>query len=199
MAYAVMAGVPAINGLYVSFFNVLMYVFLGTSKHLSTGTHAIVSLIVASTVKQYAGILYPLPSSITTPSPTTSTVSIFDESSSTPEYYTSQSSAEISTTTIITSTITTTPASSSSNFISNDPEKGAVLLAMALSFYVGILQIILGTLHVGFVTKFLSDSIVKGFTCGAAFHVILSQIGPLLGLKLTGFEIPPFVAIGVLI
>lgn len=37
MAYALMAGVPAINGLYVSFFTVILYVLLGTSRHLSTG------------------------------------------------------------------------------------------------------------------------------------------------------------------
>jgi hypothetical protein len=37
MAYALMAGVPAINGLYVAFFNVLLYVFMGTSRHISTG------------------------------------------------------------------------------------------------------------------------------------------------------------------
>jgi hypothetical protein len=37
MAYALMAGVPAINGLYVAFFNVLLYVIMGTSRHISTG------------------------------------------------------------------------------------------------------------------------------------------------------------------
>lgn len=37
MAYALMAGVPAINGLYVSFFTVILYVLFGTSRHLSTG------------------------------------------------------------------------------------------------------------------------------------------------------------------
>ena len=37
MAYALMAGVPAINGLYLAFFAVLLYVFFGTSRHISTG------------------------------------------------------------------------------------------------------------------------------------------------------------------
>jgi MFS superfamily sulfate permease-like transporter len=46
------------------------------------------------------------------------------------------------------------------------------------------------------VTKYLSDTIVNGFTCGAAFHVIVSQIATLLGIKLKGIHIP-FVVIGV--
>jgi hypothetical protein len=37
MAYALMAGVPAINGLYLTFFTVILYVFFGTSRHISTG------------------------------------------------------------------------------------------------------------------------------------------------------------------
>jgi MFS superfamily sulfate permease-like transporter len=40
MAYALMAGVPAINGLYVSFFTVILYVLFGTSRHLSTGNYS---------------------------------------------------------------------------------------------------------------------------------------------------------------
>ena len=37
MAFSLMAGLPAINGLYVSFFAIVMYLLLGTSKHLSHG------------------------------------------------------------------------------------------------------------------------------------------------------------------
>jgi MFS superfamily sulfate permease-like transporter len=37
MAYSLMAGLPPVVGLYVSFWAVIVYSFLGTSRHLSTG------------------------------------------------------------------------------------------------------------------------------------------------------------------
>jgi hypothetical protein len=37
MAYSLMANLPPINGLYVSFLLILQYVFFGTSKHISVG------------------------------------------------------------------------------------------------------------------------------------------------------------------
>ena len=39
MAYSLMAGLPPVVGLYVSFWAVIVYAFLGTSRHLSTGTY----------------------------------------------------------------------------------------------------------------------------------------------------------------
>jgi MFS superfamily sulfate permease-like transporter len=38
MAYSLMAGLPPIIGLYVSLWSVIVYFFLGTSRHLSLGT-----------------------------------------------------------------------------------------------------------------------------------------------------------------
>ena len=37
MAYGMLAGLSPINGLYVSFFPVLIYSLMGTSRHISTG------------------------------------------------------------------------------------------------------------------------------------------------------------------
>jgi SulP family sulfate permease len=81
-------------------------------------------------------------------------------------------------------------------YLSNDPVEAKVMIAMALAILSGIIQIIFSVLHVGFVTKYLSDSIVNGFTCGAAFHVVVSQISTLLGIKLGDNHIA-FVLVGV--
>ena len=59
MANALMANVPPINGLYVAFFSVMIYVLFGTSNHLSLGTHGVISLMVGSVVARYDGVLYP--------------------------------------------------------------------------------------------------------------------------------------------
>lgn len=60
MAYSLTAGLPAANGLYVTFFHCLIYFFLGTSKHISPGTYAIISLMILTSTNKYEGILFPM-------------------------------------------------------------------------------------------------------------------------------------------
>ncbi len=59
MAYSLAAGVPAYNGLYVTFFQCLLYFIFGTSRHISPGTYAIISLMVFTQTNKYEGKLFP--------------------------------------------------------------------------------------------------------------------------------------------
>lgn len=87
-------------------------------------------------------------------------------------------------------------ASGAVGYLSNDPVEAKILIAGTLALLVGIIQILFAIFHFGVVTKYLSDSIVNGFTTGAAFHVVVSQIPTLLGIKLGEMHLP-VVLIGV--
>ncbi len=54
MAYALLAGLPPIVGLYASLVPILVYALLGTSRQLAVGPVAIVSLMVASALEGLA-------------------------------------------------------------------------------------------------------------------------------------------------
>lgn len=54
MAYSMIAGMPPIYGLYTSIVPILLYAFLGTSRHLAFGPVAMISLLTAATVATMA-------------------------------------------------------------------------------------------------------------------------------------------------
>lgn len=59
MAYAMLAGLPPIYGLYTAFVPQLVYAVLGTSRQLGVGPVAMDSLLVAVTIGQFAQIGTP--------------------------------------------------------------------------------------------------------------------------------------------
>jgi len=119
MAYAMLAGLPPIYGLYASTVPLLVYAILGTSRQLSTGPVAIISLLVASGV---------------------GAISI----QGTSEY---------------------------------------ISLAIMMAVMVGVLQFFLGLFRVGSLINLMPHSMIAGFTSGAAFIIIGSQLKSLLGIS----------------
>ncbi|MEM7657593.1 MAG: solute carrier family 26 protein [Bacteroidota bacterium] len=120
MAYALIAGLPAIYGLYAATIPLLIYAVLGTSRQLAVGPAALVALLTASGV----GTL-----------------------------------AEAGTETYI-------------------------AVAIGLAFLVGLIQLLMGLLRLGFIANFLSAPVLTGFTSAAALIIGLSQLKHLLGIDL---------------
>jgi SulP family sulfate permease len=57
---------------------------------------------------------------------------------------------------------------------------------LALTFLVGVLQLAFGLLRLGGLVNFISDTVVTGFTAGAAVLIAGSQLRHMLGLELAG-------------
>ncbi|NXR22755.1 S26A2 protein, partial [Cinclus mexicanus] len=70
----------------------------------------------------------------------------------------------------------------------------AMTVAATLTFISGVYQVAMGFFQVGFVSVYLSDSLLSGFVTGASFTVLTSQVKYLLGL-----DIPRSGGIGSLI
>ncbi|XP_062247267.1 solute carrier family 26 member 10 isoform X1 [Platichthys flesus] len=133
MAFALLTSVAPIFGLYTSFFPVIIYMFFGTGRHVSTGTFAVVSLMTGSVVEQ----LVPSPLGL------------------------NSSSSEAA-----------------------DFEAQRIGVASAVALLSGIIMLCMCGLQLGFLSTYLSEPIVKAFTSAAAFHVTISQLQSMLGLRL---------------
>ena len=120
MAYAMIAGLPPVYGLYASLFPLLVYAVFGTSRYLGIGPVAMDSLLVAAGL----GILG-----------------------------------------------------------ANGPAE-YIALAIALAFFVGAIQLVLGVLRMGFLVNFLSRPVISGFISAAALIIMLSQLKHLFGTKI---------------
>ncbi|XP_076448309.1 prestin-like [Babylonia areolata] len=154
MAYGQLASLSPVHGLYASFFPVIVYFFLGTSKHISIGTFAVVSLMVGAALDkgmEEKGIV------LTT---WNETVQVNGTATS----YLADNSEEVLQT--------------------------KVAYAMAITFAAGCMQLLLGIFRLGFLTVYLSDPLISGFTTGAACHVFTSQVKNILGLKMGRYAGP---------
>jgi len=120
MAYAMLAGLPPIIGLYASIVPLVVYALLGTSRHTAMGPVATVSLLVASGVGALA-------------------------QGGTERY---------------------------------------LQLAISLALLVGVVQLAMGVLRLGYITNFLSQPVLSGFNSATALIIGFSQVKHLMGIKL---------------
>ncbi len=58
-----------------------------------------------------------------------------------------------------------------------------VALALVLALLVGLIQVLMGVMRLGFFVNFLSHSVIAGFTTAAAVMIAVGQFKSLLGLK----------------
>ncbi|XP_040885836.1 chloride anion exchanger-like [Toxotes jaculatrix] len=65
-----------------------------------------------------------------------------------------------------------------------------VLVASSVTFLMGIFQLAMGVLQVGFIVVYLSDTLVSSFTTAAAVHILVSQLKFVLGLSVPGLSGP---------
>lgn len=120
MAYAVLAGMPAVYGLYASFVPLFIYAIFGTSRQLAVGPMAMISLLVLSGVSEVA-------------------------------------------------------EPGTARFIE---------LAILTAFGAGLVQFLMGLFRMGFLTNFLSNPVLSGFTSASAIIIGASQVKNLFGLDI---------------
>ncbi|MEQ9439578.1 MAG: solute carrier family 26 protein [Cyclobacteriaceae bacterium] len=120
MAYALIAGLPPVYGLYASIVPQLIYAIFGTSRQLSVAPVAMDSLLVA------AGV----------------------------------------------------------SVLATEGTEAYIGFAILLAFFMGVFQLLLGVLRLGFVTNLLSKPVISGFTSAAALIIGLNQLKYLLGVEL---------------
>ncbi|CAM6114239.1 unnamed protein product [Calypogeia fissa] len=132
MSYAKLAGLNPIYGLYSSVVPVLTYAILGSSRQLSVGPVAMVSLLVSNAL---------LP--------------IVD------------------------------PSKSQTEEGQDEAERLYTELAIQLALLVGIIECLMGLVRLGWLIRFISHSVVSGFTTGSAVIIGLSQAKSFVGYEIS--------------
>uniref|UniRef100_A0A4W5QXZ0 Solute carrier family 26 member 3 n=1 Tax=Hucho hucho TaxID=62062 RepID=A0A4W5QXZ0_9TELE len=140
LAYSLLASLPPWYGLFTAFFPVIIYFFLGTSRHISVGAFPVLSLMVGAVVTRLVPDGGP-PVNIT-------------------------------------------------GFEGLTSDEQRVMVAASVTFLMGIMQLAMGLLQVGFIVMYLSDTLVSGFTTAAAVHILVSQLKFVLGLVVPGLSGP---------
>lgn len=68
-----------------------------------------------------------------------------------------------------------------------------VAAAIALALVVGVMLLVMGVFRLGFLANFLSHPVISGFISASAILIALSQVGHLLGVRVSGHTLPEIV------
>ncbi|KAM9824543.1 chloride anion exchanger-like [Neosynchiropus ocellatus] len=82
------------------------------------------------------------------------------------------------------------PPANITDFEGLSQDQQRVMVAYSVTFLMGIFQLALGILQVGFIVIYLSDTLVSGFTTAAAVQILVSQLKFVLGLTVPGINGP---------
>ncbi|NWY11659.1 S26A6 protein, partial [Aphelocoma coerulescens] len=154
LAYALLAGLPPVTGLYSSFYPVFLYFFFGTSRHnsvevlvptlgslptlyLFSGPFAVISVMIGSLTESL------LPSEKFLESVNGSNATVNEELR----------------------------------------DASRVELVATITVLTGVFQVALGLLQFGFVVTYLSDPLVRGYTTASSVHVLVSQLKNVFGVS----------------
>ncbi|NXX98266.1 S26A6 protein, partial [Centropus bengalensis] len=167
LAYALLAGLPPVTGLYSSFYPVFLYFFFGTSRHNSVGKRRDHVLVLT---------LGFLPTPYLSPGPF-AVISVMI-GSVTDSLVPSENFLE--------------SVNGSNTTIVNEELRDAtrVELVATITVLTGIFQVALGLLQFGFVVTYLSDPLVRSYTTAASVHVLISQLKNVFGVSVAEYSGP---------
>ncbi|NWZ32623.1 S26A6 protein, partial [Asarcornis scutulata] len=165
LAYALLAGLPPVTGLYSSFYPVFLYFFFGTSRHNSVGAAWVPVLTSGS-----------LPAPCASPGPF-AVISVMIGSV---------------TESLLPSEDFLVSVNGSNTTMVDEKARDAarVDLVATITILSGIFQVALGLLQFGFVVTYLSDPLVRGYTTAASVHVLVSQLKNVFGVSLSEYSGP---------
>ncbi|NWY75763.1 S26A6 protein, partial [Erithacus rubecula] len=156
LAYALLAGLPPVTGLYSSFYPVFLYFFFGTSRHNSSSSQRGPGAHFSSLPTLY---LLSGPFAV---------ISVMI-GSLTESLVPSENFVE----------------SINGSNVTNEELRDAarVELVATITVLTGIFQVALGLLQFGFVVTYLSDPLVRGYTTASSVHVLVSQLKNVFGVS----------------
>lgn len=159
-----------------------MYVLFGTSKHLSVGTFAITSLMVYSTVSRLESEYAPeLSKSV---SAALNNMTLTGDDNQTVGGITGAMATE-SNVLNVTQSFKSLMNQTDENVLLNEENSLMDLkikIATSLAFWCGFVQVVMAILKIGNITKYFSQSLLRGFTTAAAFHVFTTQLQHVFGI-----------------
>lgn len=159
IAYSMLAGLPPVHGLYVSFFPVLIYALLGTSPHISIGTFAIASIML-NNIAMKIGTKFDNDNNNISPKNDTMMITMTPTQSSL-------------------ATVNTPMMMMMMNNNNNQPTTLEILTSVCI--LCGIIQIIMALMRLGSLSLILSEQLVSAFSTAVAFHVATSQLSSIFG------------------